>query len=338
MVENVIFGLLVVALLAVAAFVAYQVINRSNDIEKTIEAMKPIQLAKWLLLLLGAAFVFMAIIFIRYFTHFYGHLSNSKTDWGTFGDFIGGTLNPILSFLSLIALLTTIVLQSKELELTRKELTLTRDELERSASAQEETKKILDKQYETLTRQQFETTFFSLLDQHNKALDYLNRPGVDSNVTKLDLIVKSAFLPQIIQVSTVKSSIESKNYICGHYFRILYQVLKFIATNSPGNKVGPKFELHKVQFEEVTNDEKMYSGIVRSVLSDPITHLLAAYCFCADENDPRWDYRLLIERYELLKYMPVEIQGRDSSIFKKLKNCYNPSAFGIPAFTPTDKL
>jgi hypothetical protein len=51
----------------------------------------------------------------------------SHARWGTFGDFVGGLLGPLLGFLSLIALLLTIVLQNRELEETRKELKQSRE-------------------------------------------------------------------------------------------------------------------------------------------------------------------------------------------------------------------
>jgi hypothetical protein len=41
MIENVIFGFSVTALLAGATFIAHKVKKRSNDLEKAIEAMKP---------------------------------------------------------------------------------------------------------------------------------------------------------------------------------------------------------------------------------------------------------------------------------------------------------
>jgi hypothetical protein len=51
---------------------------------------------------------------------------DARAHWGTYGDYIGGTVNPILSFLSLIALFVTILLQSRELKLSRMELEETR--------------------------------------------------------------------------------------------------------------------------------------------------------------------------------------------------------------------
>jgi len=55
----------------------------------------------------------------------------SKEVLGQFGDFVGGTLNPLLSLLALAAILWTIILQSEELKATR-------EELKRFAEAQRE--------------------------------------------------------------------------------------------------------------------------------------------------------------------------------------------------------
>jgi len=85
----------------------------------------------------------LAVLFV-YFIHFRGPLSDQHSVWGTFGDYVGGLLNPAFGFLALVGLLFTIILQgenlrvtAEELELSRKELELTRRELQRSASAQE---------------------------------------------------------------------------------------------------------------------------------------------------------------------------------------------------------
>ena len=86
---------------------------------------------------------------------------------GPIGDYIGGLINPIFGFLSLIALLYTIKIQAEELKLTREELEATREELSRSAKAQEESSKIFQ-------QQQFETTFFNLLEQITSQIKNFN--------------------------------------------------------------------------------------------------------------------------------------------------------------------
>lgn len=49
-------------------------------------------------------------------------LSTSTADWGTFGDFVGGTLNPAVAFFALLLLLISVGIQREELKATRKEL------------------------------------------------------------------------------------------------------------------------------------------------------------------------------------------------------------------------
>ncbi len=73
-----------------------------------------------------SAIVVMAAVFILYFSNFNGKFTSQPEYWGTFGDFVGGTLNPILSFFALLALLITIILQNRELEATRDEIAQSR--------------------------------------------------------------------------------------------------------------------------------------------------------------------------------------------------------------------
>ena len=90
------------------------------SLERKFEELTPKRLFKWLAWILAVAFIW-------YFMYFNGEISQKQEIWGVFGDYIGGILNPVFSFLALVALLLTIVLQSKELEETRKELKRTAD-------------------------------------------------------------------------------------------------------------------------------------------------------------------------------------------------------------------
>lgn len=107
-------------------------------------------------ILVGVILFFMVVIAVLY-------LIADEKSHNNFGDYFGGVLNPILAFISFIAILWTVALQrhsinlqSKELELTRKELEDTKNELAGSRKAQEQHTKLFE-------QQQFETTFFSLL-------------------------------------------------------------------------------------------------------------------------------------------------------------------------------
>lgn len=81
-----------------------------------------------------------------YFLRFAGEGFSPKQDhWGQFGDYIGGTINPVFAFSSFLALLFTLSLQAKQLalsekqlEASREELRLTREEMARATQAQQQ--------------------------------------------------------------------------------------------------------------------------------------------------------------------------------------------------------
>lgn len=50
--------------------------------------------------------VFLAAVWGVYFWHFNNGLSNSQGDWGTFGDFTGGVVNPLLNFITIYILIS----------------------------------------------------------------------------------------------------------------------------------------------------------------------------------------------------------------------------------------
>lgn len=72
---------------------------------------------------------------------------------GTFGDFLGGSTVPLLTFITILLLLRTISLQSNQLDIQKNEFTLLREEM---AS----TKEALQEQSKTAKMQRFENTFF----------------------------------------------------------------------------------------------------------------------------------------------------------------------------------
>lgn len=117
-------------------------------------------LVKWITRIVGFALAVLLLVWMSYLVAFWQHpISSDSSAWGQFGDFVGGTANPLLGFLTLIVLALTIVLQSKqlsissrELELSRRELELTRDELRRSAEAQEQSEKALKDQVQIASR------------------------------------------------------------------------------------------------------------------------------------------------------------------------------------------
>lgn len=70
-----------------------------------------------------AIYAFLLFLFIYILNFYSSPFSKNSADWGTFGDFMGGLLNPTLSFFALLALLKTTKIQSNEILNNRKMLT-----------------------------------------------------------------------------------------------------------------------------------------------------------------------------------------------------------------------
>lgn len=64
-----------------------------------------------------------------YFLVFHDGISPHQDVWGQFGDFLGGTLNPIFAFMTFIALLYTMALQADQVRQAEKSLEVTEEQL-----------------------------------------------------------------------------------------------------------------------------------------------------------------------------------------------------------------
>ena len=189
-------------------------------------------IAKILTAIAVIASIMGAVAASLYFYTFSGPFIAEHEKWGVFGDYIGGTLNPIFAFFGLIALLVTIVFQSRELRATK-------DELKRSVAATE--------------HQTFENMFFQLLRLHQQIVDNVKAEGVveanDPGGGSPRIIGHAAFscfcehldkeldryeeaTSPCADLSSIEESWErffSTNYpVLSHYFRNFYDILRCI--------------------------------------------------------------------------------------------------------------
>lgn len=95
-------------------------------------------------------------------------ISNEPEKWGPFGDYIGGILNPVFGFGSLIALLYTLNHQIDQSDKAEKSYTEQKKLLEGQLSFKQQEietiKQGYDDQKQLFDQQNFETTFFNLLN------------------------------------------------------------------------------------------------------------------------------------------------------------------------------
>jgi hypothetical protein len=185
---------------------------------------------------------------------------------GQWGDFFGGMLNPILSFLAFAGLLYTILLQRRELGLSREELRLTRVELERSSSA-------LEDQGQSLKQQRFESAFFGMVGVLNRIIEtmdierdnrtYLGRDCFSRILDRMRWNLKHRAIGKNSQGKLVLYKPNSGSHPpyenerekavdfyrhfyddhqtdLGHYFRVLYNIFKYIEESEFSGGVYPK--------------------------------------------------------------------------------------------------
>lgn len=238
----------------------------------------------WILISFGFfAFFCIVSVFGVYSISFKDFSFIADTEkFGQFGDFIGGTLNPILAFLSFMALLYTIKIQMDELKLSREELEATRKELKESRIAQQEQSKSLKLQNGAIEKQIFENTFFSLLKEVNGLLDefYADENGFAVSNKIKELSDNRIYLKK--EELRNKFNLLNKG-VMRNYFMMLYQILKFI-DNSSSNI-----------------NKKTYSNIVRANSGSYILSLLAINCYSNDFSQ----FKEYLEKYSFFEHLDI---------------------------------
>jgi len=140
--------------------------------------------------------VIILVVFAIYFYNFSDGFSTDPSAWGQFGDYVGGILNPAFSYVALVLLLFTIIIQSQQLKksseglaLSRKELELTRGELKRSSDAQKEQSETLKKQLDTQNKT-FEQTERSKAIEIIYGTEFKRNPREKSEAVKTFVLLE----------------------------------------------------------------------------------------------------------------------------------------------------
>ena len=226
----------------------------------------------------AAAAAICIVFFINLFS------IGKDTKFGEWGDFFGGVLNPLLTFLTFMGLLITIVIQQTELRESRVEL-------KKSADA-------LREQSESLKKQNFEHTFFQMLTIHNGIVNSIDLTSAGGKVTRgrdCFTIFYTRFT-KIYRENANKANgkYPNKDVVklayqlfwkdhqteLGHYFRYLYNLIRFIKESNFAD--GP------------------YVRLVRAQLSDQ--ELLLLFYNCISNNGG--NFTALVEEFALLNNMP----------------------------------
>ncbi|WP_323881400.1 putative phage abortive infection protein [Aeromonas caviae] len=192
---------------------------------------------------------------------------------GEFGD-VYGALNTLFSGLAFSGVIISIVLQSIELRATRKEMN--------SQVLQ------FEQQTEAMQKQVFESSFFSMMNLHNDISSNL-RSEDKFKILFLKLNDVAEDTPHygkalIEHLNSVYETFMGEAYSdIGHYFRYIYQIIKFIDNS------------------KLSEDEKsVYINILRAQFSNYELLLLFVNCLCYKRSDK---FKCLVEKYGFFEHI-----------------------------------
>lgn len=237
--------------------------------------------------------------------------------WGQLGDFVGGILNPLLSFVAFIAVLINLVLQ-------RQDLSLARDEAREANKTQKMQSRIFEKQNQAVERQNFEATFFRLLDMHSQQAKAASVAVINTGETKVGVHcfawVSSKFLPTATYgVDTVELVLRNKDYYSNEYsmgmlryFRNLHQILKFIDGygNTSGLREGALVGMRIRKAVKQYGDQRTYANMLRAQLSNDEQCCIFVNCLTAKGAGLKY----YVEKYSLLKGVELPDPYRDDRV------------------------
>jgi hypothetical protein len=164
MFELALIGLIVAFLLMSGVAFYYYNLSRGGKSAKELQPFNPF--------LIGVCALTFGLIVVFLFYIFVDVGFEIKNNMGQVGDFIGGLTNPVLSFIALLVLLRSNLIQTEE---ARK------------------TAEILLKQQQLLEHERFESGFYSMLQKFETLLEKgvrAKKPAEDGSVAKLSLALR----------------------------------------------------------------------------------------------------------------------------------------------------
>ena len=233
--------------------------------------------------------------------------------WGQLGDFVGGILNPLLSFVAFIAVLINLVLQ-------RRDLALAREEAREANKNQRMQSRIFENQNQTIERQNFESTFFRLLDMHAQqaavaAANQTNTRNIKVGPECFSWI-RGHYLTEVTYGAEISGFFQNNldrysdlhSLALSRYFRNLHQILKFVdgygnvSSLRGGNFVGVRIRKAVRQYDT----QRTYANMLRAQLSNDEQCCIFLNCLTAKGAGLKY----YVEKYSLLKGIELPVSYR----------------------------
>lgn len=224
--------------------------------------------------------------------------SKDPAHWGQFGDYIGGTLNPLIGLASLTAIIYAVRLQIKQLTVSREELSATRIELEASRKAQEDTSRSLQGQLQNLRVQQFESTFFKLVESLRHSI-----VKVEVDINTLISHVLNAPKIKVGGLSKGSPMIEPSeiNYTWKDA-RVRLQKKESSGFYLMANSIRSALGFIKHSEADLSQSPQFYVEQVLNCLTSDMLRLLVVWC----SNDEENEFSELVVRYNFFANLRMQ--------------------------------
>lgn len=280
----------------------------------------------------SAAFVHFFIGIDIPFLQFKHH--DTAAYWGQLGDFVGGMLNPLLSFVALMAVVYSINLQRKDLLEVRRE--------------SNEANKIQNDQTAIYRRQGVEASLLGLIAIHSKIVDEMVVEFSDGDfsegrkaITRLGELfayrLRSEVPPKVINPAILRDAMAQAKYkslpldfysayssYLSRYMRSVFQVMKFIDTRidafdySEGDVASQKVKEFR-RFRVSYAARREFSSIFRAQFDQHELRLIFLNCLTVDGGGLKY----YVEKYSLLKGMHLNLLSNHQELIEK----FDGSAF-----------
>jgi len=317
---------------------------QSSEFENQDQNLKNIERKiKWSIRI---AILLIVGVISTYFINFHGEIDSDHGTWGTFGDFVGGTLNPVLAAFAFYWLTSSIRLQLQELRDTRDVLKETSDhqqaiaELEKqNVDTQQEIlvlqRENLDKQIQSAKEQQkqiaiqnFENIFFELIKTKNDVIQDItyeyNRNSFNSRLDKqlVKLRGKEAICKYINDFKTKFKGTWKEYYenelvdSFSPYFRVCYQIVRLIDNNDA---------LKNENFDEskYSHKQKQYFDIFKATLQQAELESLFFNGLSGFNK-----YKKIIEKYGMFEPLIIDVNKVGLiNLITQYAYMYNKNAF-----------
>ncbi len=294
--------------------------------------LKLSDLGIWGFTLLGVLLLFTAGIMPFLVKIYYdGRIQNYEnlTQLGPIGDFIGGTTVAFLTAASVALLLATIIMQRKEIKISQQSIEELVKQTEASVKQAEEARKETQITNDTMKKQQFETTFFNMLNLlqqivnnmretkyssfYGTTFDYTGREVFKRIKEAYDKILDSNPHGKYINQSELdemfKGFLDKYSNEIGHYMRFNYRIVKFIVDNVANDHNEQKNIYKETGRDTIIGDRRYYFGMLRAQWSTSELELILINSLYGKH----YKFKNLILKYDVLD---IEERDNKTEMFK----------------------